>query len=196
MPGGGDALAIAARRSSMSLVIPASFPKLTSDSACSCAACPGTVADGADTPRVCTLTTVGTLLRSVASVVSHAWSAGVKVLLGVAATTGTGIRFVVPNGAARLAACWLGALAGRKSALFPCVTLASEGSARGMITAAATQTISTTQRNLTANEPIARKMSSACTRPTIARDDGAGGDRTAGRNPVALAAHAGAVAAR
>jgi len=70
-----------------------------------------------------------------------------------------------PNGAARVAACSLGALAGRKLLLLPWVTLASDGSARGMATAAMTQATIITQRNLTENRPIALKMSSACTRP-------------------------------
>jgi uncharacterized membrane protein len=71
---------------------------------------------------------------------------------------------VVPKGAASCAAFWSGALAGRKELLLPCVTLASDGSALGITTAAATQTITTSQRNLTAKEPIARKMSSTRTR--------------------------------
>ena len=95
---------------------------------------------------------------------SQAWSAEVSVPLLTAATTGTGIRLVPPNGAARFAACWLGALAGRNALLLPWVTLASDGSALGMANAAASQATSTTQRNLTENRPIARKMSSACTR--------------------------------
>ena len=82
-----------------------------------------------------------------------------------AATTGTGIRLVPPNGAARFAACWLGALAGRNALLLPWVTLASEGSAFGITPAATIQRTTTTQRNLTENRPIALKMSSACTRP-------------------------------
>ena len=138
---------------------------LTLDSTCSCAAWPSTPARAADTPRSFTLTTVGTLPRSVASVASQAWSAAVKVPLLTAATTGTGISLLPPNGAARVAACSLGALAGRKSLLFPWVTLASDGSAFGITTAAAIQSTTTTQRNLTENRPIALKMSSACTRP-------------------------------
>ena len=50
---------------------------------------------------------------------SQAWSAAVKVPLLTAATTGTGISLLPPNGAARVAACSLGALAGRKLLLFP-----------------------------------------------------------------------------
>ncbi len=44
-----------------------------------------------------------------------------------AATTGIGIRLVDPNGAASCAACSLGALAGKKALLLPCVTLLSDG---------------------------------------------------------------------
>ena len=85
-----------------------------------------------------------------------------------AAITGTGSRgvlpFVVPNGAASSTACSLGALAGRNALLLPCATLFSEGSARGIATKATTQAISTNQRNLTANGPIALNMSSTRTR--------------------------------
>ena len=59
--------------------------------------------------------------------VSQAWSAAVRVPWLTAATTGTGIRFVPPNGAASCAACSLGALAGRKALLLPWVTLFSDG---------------------------------------------------------------------
>ena len=50
-----------------------------------------------------------------------------------------GRRARTPSGAARFAACSLGALAGRKALLLPCVTLASDGSAFGIATAAAIQ---------------------------------------------------------
>ena len=73
-----------------------------------------------------------------------------------------------PNGAASVAACSLGALAGRNWLLLPCVTLDSDGSALDIATAATTHATSTTQRNLTANLPIPLKMSSACTRTRIA----------------------------
>ena len=89
--------------------------------------------------------------------------------VGTAATTGTGVTdSEIPSGAARVVACSLGAFAGRNALLLPCVTLASDGRAFGMATAATTQMASTTQRNLTANLPIARKMSSTCTRLRIA----------------------------
>ena len=64
----------------------------------------------------------------------------------------------MPNGAARSAACWLGALAGRNALLLPCVTLASDGRNRGTATAATTQTTITSQRNLTANPPMPPKI--------------------------------------
>src|SRR5271165_946114 len=167
-PVGGEESVIAVRRLSTRSVIAFWLPWSTSDSTCSCAAWPVTVADGAEMPRSWTLTTVFTLARSAVSLTSHAWSAAVNVPPVRAATTGTGIRFVPPNGAASCAARSLGALAGRNALLLPCVTLASDGSARGMATKATTHAMSTTQRNLTANEPIARNMSSACTRPRIA----------------------------
>ena len=74
-----------------------------------------------------------------------------------AATTGTGVRVDPPSGAARLRACSLGALAGRKLALLPWVTLDNDGRARGTAMAAMTQASMTNQRNLTANEPIPLK---------------------------------------
>ena len=61
---------------------------------------------------------------------------------------------MVPNGAASCEACSLGALAGKKELLFPCVTLASDGSAFGITAAATIQAIRITHRNLTANLPI------------------------------------------
>src|SRR5487761_1646026 len=64
----------------------------------------------------------------------------------------------MPNGAARLAACWLGALAGRNALLLPWVTLASDGKYFGTATAATIQAAMTSQRNLTANAPIPPKM--------------------------------------
>ncbi len=97
---------------------------------------------------------------------SQVWSAALNDPEDTAATTGTGVTdSEIPSGAARFVACSLGALAGRKALLLPCVTLASDGRAFGITAAAAIQTIRTTQRNLTANLPIPRKMSSACTRP-------------------------------
>ena len=62
-----------------------------------------------------------------------------------------------PSGPARFRACSLGALAGRKLALLPWVTLDNDGRARGTATAAITHATSTNQRNLTAKEPIPLK---------------------------------------
>ena len=91
--------------------------------------------------------------------VSHDWSAAVSVPWLTAATTGTGVSLVVmPNGSARSAACWLGALAGRNALLLACVTLARDGKNLGTATAAISQAAMTTQRNLTANAPIPPKM--------------------------------------
>ena len=73
----------------------------------------------------------------------------------------------MPNGLARSTACWLGALAGRKLALLPCVTLASDGRKRGTANVASTHTTTTTQRNLTANVPIAPKIPSIRTGRSI-----------------------------
>src|SRR5580658_9783668 len=120
---------------------------------------------GWDMASSLTFTTVATLPRSVGNVpFSHAWSAAVSGPVVRAATRETTVTLVlVPSGVARLMACWLGALAGRKALLLPCAALASEGSAFGMRTAAAIQKITIGQRNLTANRPIARNMSSTCT---------------------------------
>ena len=79
---------------------------------------------------------------------SHDTSAAVSCPWLTAATTGTGVRLLPPNGAARSAACWLGALAGRKLALLPCVTLASDGRKRGTATVASTHTTRMTHAEL------------------------------------------------
>src|SRR5262249_59060766 len=55
------------------------------------------------------------------------------------------------------------ALAGRNLVLLFCVTLFSEGSSDMAAIAPATHAISTSQRNLTAREPIVLKMVSICT---------------------------------
>jgi hypothetical protein len=89
---------------------------------------------------------------------SQAVSAVLRVPWPTAATTGTGIRFVDPNGAASCAAFSLGALAGRKALLLPWVTLFSDGRKCGTATAAISQAAMTNQRNLTANAPIPPKM--------------------------------------
>ena len=161
-PGGGLARVIAARRLPTSVVSPSASPWPTLDSTCSCSACPS-----ADRPRSLTLTTVGVLLRSFSSVPSQVTSDAVS-FPGLAATiTGTGVRVPTPNGSARSVACWLGALAGRKLALFPWVTLASDGRKRGTATAAMTHATRMNQRNLTANEPSAPNIPSIDTRRII-----------------------------
>ncbi len=154
-PGGGAARAMAVRRLPTRLVMPVWSPWLTSDSTCNCSAWPSP-----DRPRSLARTTVGTERRSCRRVFSHATSDAVSCPWLTAATTGTGTRLVVPKGLARSTACWLGALAGRKLALLPCVTLASDGRKRGTANVASTHTTRMTQRNLTANDPIAPKTPS------------------------------------
>ena len=68
------------------------------------------------------------------------------------------MRLVDPNGAASCAACSLGAFAGKKALLLPCVTLLSEGRNFGTAKPAISQAAMTTQRNLTANAPIPPNM--------------------------------------
>src|SRR5689334_11019824 len=94
-------------------------------------------------------------------------SACVSGPLDRAATSGIGTSAAVPNGAASCTACELGALAGRNLVLLFCVTLFSEGSSDAAAIAPATHAISTSQRNLTAREPIALKMVSICTRRSL-----------------------------
>ena len=161
-PDGGPARAMAPRRLLMSEVRPVWSPPPTLDCTSNCSAWPSP-----DRPRSGTRTTVGTLRRSCRSVLSHDTSEAVSCPSLTAATTGTGVRLVPPNGAARSAACWLGALAGRKLALLPCVTLASDGRKRGTATVASTHTTRTTHRNLTANVPMAPKIPSIRTRRSI-----------------------------
>ena len=152
-PDGGLSVAICARRSLTSVVRPLPEPPwLTLDSTSSCAACPS-----GERPRSRTLTTVETLPRSCSSFCSQDWSAAVSVPGADAATTGTGVRVEPPSGPASFRACSLGALAGRKLALLPWVTLDSDGRACGTATAARIQATSTNQRNLTAKEPMPRK---------------------------------------
>ena len=149
-PGGGPSLEIVARMSLTSVVSPLPLPPpLTVESTWSCAARPS-----GEWPRSRTFATVGTWPRSCSSLLSQAWSAGVSGPWADAATTGTGVRVDAPSGAASCRACSLGALAGRKLALLPWVTLDNEGRARGTPTAATTHTRMTSHRNFTAKEPI------------------------------------------
>ena len=161
-PDGGPARAMVLRRLSMSVVSPVWSPPPTVDCTWICSAWPSP-----DRPRSVTRTTVGTCRRSFSSVLSQATSAAVSCPWLTAATTGTGVRLVPPNGAARSAACWLGALAGRKLALLPCVTLARDGRKRGTATVASTHTTRMTQRNLTANVPMPPKIPSIRTGRSI-----------------------------
>src|SRR5258708_27995722 len=94
-------------------------------------------------------------------------SAGVSGGPERAATTGIGTRAAVPNGAARSAACELGALAGRNLVLLFWVTLERDGSSDIAAIAPTTQAATTSQRNRTANDPIARKIAPICTRARI-----------------------------
>jgi hypothetical protein len=73
----------------------------------------------------------------------------------VAATTGIGWRFDVPNGLASSAACELAALAGRNFWLFPWVTLDSAGSCVDAAMAPAIQSNTTSHRKRTLNLPTA-----------------------------------------
>src|SRR5689334_9042739 len=84
-------------------------------------------------------------------------SAVVTVPLPRATTTSTGVWSVPRNGAASRAADRLGLLAGSRSVLLSLVTLASDGRSRAARTVAATQTATMTQRNRTANRPVAAK---------------------------------------
>src|SRR6201996_7241948 len=167
MPAGGPAAVMEERRFlTRSVIAPWSLCD-TLDSTWICAACPATPCGPgtADSPSSRTFVTVGTLPRSVTRVPRNAWSAELNDPVDTAATTGTGVtESEMPSGAARFVACSLGALAGRNALLLPCVTLASDGNPFEMPTAATIQKITTTHRNLTANLPIPRKMSSTCTR--------------------------------
>ena len=82
-------------------------------------------------------------------------SAAVSFPLVVATTTGIGCLFAVPNGAARSAACELGAFAGRNFWLLPCVTLDKDGSWVEAAIAPAIQISRISQRKRTLNRPIA-----------------------------------------
>ena len=143
---GGPARTIALRRLSTRLVMPVWSPWPTSDSTCNCSACPSP-----DVPRSVTRATVGTERRSCRRVFSDARSAVVSCPWLTAATTGTGIRFVAPNGLA----------------LLPCVTLDSDGRKCGTANVASSHTTTTTHRNLTVNFPIAPKIPSIRTRRSI-----------------------------
>lgn len=157
-PCGGPARLIAARSPSTRLVTAVELPCETLDSASTWTAWPS-----GDTPRSRTRVTVGTPRRSFCRPATHVWSAAVSGALVRAARTSTGVTLDVPNGAASFAACSLGALAGRKLALFPWVTLASEGRKCGISPAATSHATTMNQRKRTEKEPIPRKTLSICT---------------------------------
>src|SRR6266851_5093230 len=80
----------------------------------------------------------------------------------VAAMTGIGSRFELPNGADRSIACWLGALAGRNLELLLWVTLDNDGSCVTAAMVPTTQTSRTSQRRRTHQRPMAPKTASMC----------------------------------
>src|SRR5215472_10363146 len=131
-------------------------------------------------PRSRTLLTLATLARSCRRPVSAATSDGVSGAPARAATTGIGTRLAVPNGAASVAACSLGALAGKNLELLLWVTLDRAGSSEAAAMAPATHTASTSQRKRTQNDPMPRKMASISTCRRI---------RGPGDGPCAAAGH-------
>src|SRR5580693_5915173 len=157
-PCGGPARLIADRSPSTRFVTAVESPCETLDSASTCTAWPS-----GDTPRSRTTVTVCTAAMSFCRPVSQAWSAAVSGALVRAARTSTGVSLEDPNGAASFAACSLGALAGRKLALLPWVTLASEGRKCGTRPAATSHATTTNHRKRTEKEPIPRKILSICT---------------------------------
>src|SRR5215469_9362576 len=122
----------------------------TLTSAINCSAWPSV-----DRPALITLVTPGTLPILACSPSSAAASAAVSGPAVAAATTGIGCRLLVPNGLPSVAACELGALAGRNFWLLPWVTLDSVGSCVEAAIAPAIQINTTSQRNRTLNRPIA-----------------------------------------
>jgi hypothetical protein len=67
------------------------------------------------------------------------------------------MRVVDPNGDASCAACSLGALAGRKALLLPCVTLLSEGKHFGIAKAAISQAVMKALRRPGDGKHVARR---------------------------------------
>src|SRR5580700_8239774 len=98
-----------------------------------------------------TLAMPGTVPSLAARRSSAVVSAEVSDPFVVVTTTGIGCLFDVPNGAARAAACELGALAGRNFWLLPWVTLDSEGSCVLAAMAPRIQTRRTSHRKRTLN---------------------------------------------
>ena len=105
-------------------------------------------------------------------------SAAVSGPLVVAAMTGIGSRFELPNGADRSIACWLGAPAGRNLELLLWVTLDSDGSCVTAAIAPNTQISRISQRRRTAHRPMAPKTASTC------MDNEPIGHRKSMRDPV------------
>src|SRR5260370_1101449 len=118
----------------------------------------------AERPRSGMAATLGTVRSWLVTAVSAATSAAVSGAPDRAATTGIGCRFVVPKGAARAAACVLGALAGRNLVLLFWVTLDSAGRNVTAANTPAIHTSTTSQRNVTVKRPMAPKTVSTCTR--------------------------------
>src|SRR5215472_17431065 len=94
----------------------------TLTSAINCSAWPSV-----DRPPLITLVTPETLAILACSPSSASACAAVSGPAVVAATTGMGCRLLVPNGLSSVAACELGALAGRNFWLMPWVTHDSGG---------------------------------------------------------------------
>ena len=155
-------------------------------SAISCQACPS-----GERPASMTLLTLATWPSWLFRLVTAVTSAGVSDDPERATTTGMGTRLAVPNGAARVAACSLGALAGRNLVLLLWVTLDSAGSSVAAAMAPATHIASTSQRKRTQNDPMARKMVSMCTcRRIRGPGDGVGAASHPGRRPCAASSRA------
>src|SRR5262249_35633976 len=161
-PAGSPAREMVARIESTRSVIWFWPPPAWLASTTSCHACPS-----GERPASMTLLTLATWPSWPFRLVTAVTSAAVSGAADRAATTGIGSRPAVPNGAARLAACWLGALSGRNLVLLFWVTLDSAGSSVAAAMAPATHTASTSQRKRTQNEPMARKIASICTCRTI-----------------------------
>ena len=105
-------------------------------------------------------TTEGSDFSLACKLVRAAVSAAVSRPLCLAATSGTGSRLEVPNGAASVVAFSTGALAGRNFVLSLCVTLDRPGSSVAAAIAPTIQVSSIVQRKRTLNRPSALKIAS------------------------------------
>ena len=155
-PAGSCAWAILAR-SPFTRSVSWFWPPLNLASTTSCSACPS-----GERPRSLIAVTVGTWRNWAVSAPSALTSAADSGALVRATTTGTGCRLLVPNGSASVAACMLGALAGRNLVLLPCVTLDNDGNAALTTNAATSQAGMTIHQNRAQNRPMALKMASTC----------------------------------